>query len=727
MAEPVGELEIRIRADLNRLRRDLKKAQTATGSTSKKMTGHFKKVSAAASMIKRNVLGIVAVLGAITVGKMAMMAKEAINLADSLGKTAGKLGISVSALQELQFAANQSGVKVETLNMGLQRFGRRAAEAAAGTGEARDALKQLGIQLRDGEGNLRTTEGLFMDAISALGGVASPLERVRLAFKLFDSEGVAMVNMAGKTEALREEAQKLGLVLSDEVIAKSTETKDTLEALARITSNSLAPALIDLGGRVLVSAASSMAELAGWANRVYVQFANIESLGMSGLEIKRSQVNERVQDFAERARAAAAMGAKGEELMWQGLADEAGAELKEIMAQLQVLKHAREDALKPPEQPAVGSGVSKTVAEMQKGIADRKALEQEVHDHILQLRGEDIRLAQEAADAKLAILNSASDEENEATNSFAQARADIAEALKIEITEIEQDGADEISGIRRGIHQEYLQSIGKEEDAVRLRLKNDIEALKENIDERLYLEKQFKEDRLKLEAIAAAEIDDIREKDLEDDKKANADKMKQWEALNQFVMDGFNDALATMLLDGEITFRALGDAFLREFVKLGVAQATAGIFDIIKGFAGIAGAAGGSGTTFEIVPPGPQDFPSGGDVIRFANGGPVGGGGPILVGERGPELFIPGRSGFVATNMSLNSMASKGGGGNVAVTVINNTGEESSTTERDGPNGDRNIEILIGKAISKNISRGGDVDQAIRNSYGVNRVGRHGI
>ena len=77
--------------------------------------------------------------------------------------------------------------------------------------------------------------------------------------------------------------------------------------------------------------------------------------------------------------------------------------------------------------------------------------------------------------------------------------------------------------------------------------------------------------------------------------------------------------------------------------------------------------------------------------------------------------------------MSLNSMASKGGGGNVAVTVINNTGEESSTTERDGPNGDRNIEILIGKAISKNISRGGDVDQAIRNSYGVNRVGRHGI
>jgi hypothetical protein len=68
-----------------------------------------------------------------------------------------------------------------------------------------------------------------------------------------------------------------------------------------------------------------------------------------------------------------------------------------------------------------------------------------------------------------------------------------------------------------------------------------------------------------------------------------------------------------------------------------------------------------------------------------------------------------------------------GGGSQVSVTVINNTGQETSTTERDGPNGDREIEVLVGKAISKNIARGGDVDQAIRNSYGINRMGRHGL
>jgi hypothetical protein len=41
----------------------------------------------------------------------------------------------VEALQELRFAANASGVEQQTLDMALQRFTRRAAEAAQGTGE----------------------------------------------------------------------------------------------------------------------------------------------------------------------------------------------------------------------------------------------------------------------------------------------------------------------------------------------------------------------------------------------------------------------------------------------------------------------------------------------------------------------------------------------------------------------------------------------------------------
>jgi len=39
-----------------------------------------------------------------------------------------------------------------------------------------------------------------------------------------------------------------------------------------------------------------------------------------------------------------------------------------------------------------------------------------------------------------------------------------------------------------------------------------------------------------------------------------------------------------------------------------------------------------------------------GSVPRRAAGGPVNAGQPYLVGERGPEMFVPGRSGAIAPN-----------------------------------------------------------------------------
>jgi hypothetical protein len=83
----------------------------------------------------------------------------------------------------------------QTLDAALQRFTRRTAEAAQGTGEAKDALAQMGIALRDQDGHLRRSEDLLADVADAFARIEDPAERVRLAFKLFDSEGVALVNL----------------------------------------------------------------------------------------------------------------------------------------------------------------------------------------------------------------------------------------------------------------------------------------------------------------------------------------------------------------------------------------------------------------------------------------------------------------------------------------------------------------------------------------------------
>src|ERR687892_1662742 len=155
-----------------------------------------------------------ALIGAATVGGLAALVDRSISAADAIGKTADKIGVGVEALQELRFAAKASGVEQQTLDMALQRFTRRVAEAANGTGEAKDALAHMGIALRDQSGNLRRSEDLLRDVANAFARIEDPAERVRLAFKLFDSEGVALVNLlrggSGALEEMRDRAREPG-------------------------------------------------------------------------------------------------------------------------------------------------------------------------------------------------------------------------------------------------------------------------------------------------------------------------------------------------------------------------------------------------------------------------------------------------------------------------------------------------------------------------------------
>lgn len=149
---------------------------------------------------------------------------------DSIAKTASRLGIGVEALQELRFAAERSGVAQNTLDMALQRFGRRVGEAAQGTGEARVALRALGISVLDAAGNVRTLEDLLPEVADKLSRVESENVRNALAMKFFDSEGVAMVQMLGQgsaaLEELRSRARELGVVMSADMVEGAQEFTD---------------------------------------------------------------------------------------------------------------------------------------------------------------------------------------------------------------------------------------------------------------------------------------------------------------------------------------------------------------------------------------------------------------------------------------------------------------------------------------------------------------------
>jgi len=155
--------------------------------------------------------------------------------ADVLAKTADKLGLTTDELQELRFAAQQAGVQQSSLDVGIQRFTRRAAEAAAGTGEAKKTLHDLGIELTDAQGVVRPTSELLVDVADALAQTSSQADRVRIAFKLFDTEGVALVNMlrdGGESlMAMRRRFQELGGGISEEFARAAEEATNQLGEL----------------------------------------------------------------------------------------------------------------------------------------------------------------------------------------------------------------------------------------------------------------------------------------------------------------------------------------------------------------------------------------------------------------------------------------------------------------------------------------------------------------
>jgi hypothetical protein len=203
--------------------------------TAKDLTrGTFRKLNQSLGLVRKALfnfkVGLTAVAGAAGIG---LLVKSSLQSIDTLGKTAQKLGVTSQALQKLRYASNLAGVETRTVDMAVQRFTRRLSEAANGTGEAKDALKELGLNAK--ELAKQPLDKQMLKLADAFDNVQSSGDKVRLAFKLFDSEGVAFVNtLQGGSAALQQmfqEAEGLGFILSSGAVKGVEETNDAMMKL----------------------------------------------------------------------------------------------------------------------------------------------------------------------------------------------------------------------------------------------------------------------------------------------------------------------------------------------------------------------------------------------------------------------------------------------------------------------------------------------------------------
>lgn len=146
------------------------------------------------------------------------------------------------------------------------------------------------------------------------------------------------------------------------------------------------------------------------------------------------------------------------------------------------------------------------------------------------------------------------------------------------------------------------------------------------------------------------------------------DQQKQQKALSEGIANTIGESMVSgfdALIQGSEDF----GKSLRKIasgVLLDIARQLLQVFVIQKAINAITGLFGGGGASAAGFAPGVSFSPSaftGPSLLTRARGGSVMAGQPYLVGERGPELFMPGRSGGIAPTGSF------GGGVNVVVNV----------------------------------------------------------
>lgn len=193
------------------------------------------------SGVRRSLGGIGRRVGALTrdfaallgVAGGAAIGKSILDQGDRIGRLVARLGGTPEFFSRVGYAAEQSGVSFDTLAMGAQRMTRRLGEASRGTGEALKALEAMRLDPK--KLGAMGLEDQFMTVMSVLDQIPNQSTRAAMAVKLFDSEGLALVQMLdggiGAVKRYMAEADALGLTFTKEGTDKAIKFSEALGRL----------------------------------------------------------------------------------------------------------------------------------------------------------------------------------------------------------------------------------------------------------------------------------------------------------------------------------------------------------------------------------------------------------------------------------------------------------------------------------------------------------------
>ena len=167
---------------------------------------------------------------AFSVEKVVQFGLEAVSAAGKLSDLSDRVGVSAGFLQEMQFAAEQTGASLEDVTASIEKLSVARAQALAGSETKMNAFNLLGISVDD----LKTlrSEDLFTKIGDTIKNAPNP-QNLLAPFREIAGKGAGAL-IPAMIEGLQDTAQKareLGLVMNDNVVASLDDAADRIDTL----------------------------------------------------------------------------------------------------------------------------------------------------------------------------------------------------------------------------------------------------------------------------------------------------------------------------------------------------------------------------------------------------------------------------------------------------------------------------------------------------------------
>jgi hypothetical protein len=207
-----------------------------------------------------NIAAGIAAAGVAAVGFSVALATQD----DKIAKTARGLGLLTEEYTALTYAADRAGLAEEEMAAGLGALQGKLGEAARGGGDTAALFRQLGVDVLDAGGKVRTAADVIPELADGLGMLGTEGERADARLRLLGEGGrkwaPLLAGGSKEIDALTDRAKRLGITLDSGAAVQSERFVDALTDLRGVGLGLSR----DLGATLIPRAAAFTEQLVEW-------------------------------------------------------------------------------------------------------------------------------------------------------------------------------------------------------------------------------------------------------------------------------------------------------------------------------------------------------------------------------------------------------------------------------------------------------------------------------